>query len=105
MGWQTSQPDWAHQKRTDRQSITHTQHPAGIVRKEGTTDLDAEVPGADDVLDLARDEHGLELGGQVGRTVRDVQIPQREDQHHRIGDREEEWIRITQSALPSSYAR
>jgi hypothetical protein len=50
--------------------------------EEGRGYLDAEVAGADDVLDLAGHEHGLELGGQVGRPVRDVQIPQREHQHH-----------------------
>jgi hypothetical protein len=48
----------------------------------GEPNLDAEVAGADDVLDLPRHKHGLELGGQVGRPVRDVQIPERQRQHH-----------------------
>lgn len=44
--------------------------------------LDAEIASADDVLDLAGHEHGLEFGGEVGRPVRDVQIPQRKHKHH-----------------------
>jgi hypothetical protein len=48
----------------------------------GEPNLAAEVAGADDVLDLPRHEHGLELGGQVGRPMRDVQIPERQHQHH-----------------------
>lgn len=36
--------------------------------------LGAEVAGAEDVLDLARDQQLLELGGQGVASMRDVQV-------------------------------
>ena len=46
------------------------------------TDLDAEVARAQDVLNLARHKHGLEFGGQIRGSMRDVEVPERQHQHH-----------------------
>jgi hypothetical protein len=66
---------------SDHQSVSTKKGNHGITLRhargseEGKDYLDAEVSRADNVLDLAGHEHGLELGGQVRRPVRDVQIP------------------------------
>jgi hypothetical protein len=68
----------ATEKKTSDTADPNTPPRLDTGKGRGEPNLDAEVAGADDVLDLPRHKHGLELGGQVGRPVRDVQIPERQ---------------------------
>jgi len=46
------------------------------------TYFDTKISSADDVLNLARDKHGLEFGRQIRCPVGDMQIPYRQYQYH-----------------------
>lgn len=44
--------------------------------------FDAEISGANDMLDLAGDKHRFELGRKISCPLRNVKIPQCQYQHH-----------------------